>query len=55
VVVSCCPVALLTTTDDPGPDAKILCVSTSKVTAAYDAREEILASVARFKACKPAP
>lgn len=97
VVVSCRPVALLTTTDDAGPDAKILCVPTSKVTSAFDdvneledvpalvvqqiehffahykdlepgkwmsvagwsnsaaAKEEIVTSVNRFKACKPSP
>ena len=33
--------ALLTTTDDAGPDAKILCVPTSKVTSAFDDVNEL--------------
>lgn len=35
VVIACRPIAVLTTTDDAGPDAKILCVPTSKLTMAY--------------------
>jgi len=36
VVVRCRPVGVLLTEDDAGPDAKILCVPVSKLTAAYD-------------------
>ena len=41
VVVRSRPVALLSTTDDAGPDAKVLCVSVSALTTAYDAVQEL--------------
>lgn len=41
VVAGCRPIAVLTTTDEAGPDAKILCVPVSTVTAAYDNVREL--------------
>jgi len=41
VVVRCRPVGVLATTDDAGPDAKILCVPMPMLTPAYDDVREI--------------